>query len=100
MPVPSWRNSDWKSDRPANWNDLRAEADRRNPARICHQCGVPGGEALDHINGDRTDNRQENLDWIHDWRSVRAGVVPRNCHAFKTRAQRPSVHRHEKHPAL
>ncbi len=51
------------------------------------------------MNGDPEDHRQENLDWIHDWRSVRAGVSPINCHAIKTAGDRLTVNRVERHPA-
>jgi hypothetical protein len=95
-----WAGSDRRSSLPANWPTLRAEAARRNPSHVCWKCGVAGGEALDHKNGDPLDHRQENLDWIHDWRSVRAGIVERNCHQAKTRADRPSALRVEKHPSL
>jgi len=97
---PAWRNSDRRQSLPANWNELRAGADVRNPRHICHQCHRPGGEALDHKDGNRDNNDPANLDWIHDWRSVRAGVSPVNCHARKTAAQRLTAHRVERHPAL
>jgi hypothetical protein len=97
---PAWRNSRRRESLPANWPALRAEADRRNPLRVCHRCALPGGEALDHINGDPDDHRQENLDWIHDWRSVRDGRSAVNCHAGKTAAQRLTANRSEQHPAL
>lgn len=100
MGRPAWRNSDRRKLLPKNWPALRAEADRLNPLHICWKCGRPGGEALDHKNGDPLDNRQENLDWIHDWRSVKAGISERNCHTFKTAADRPTIHRVEQHPAL
>ncbi len=97
--------SGWASSRrrellPSNWEQLRADATLRNPAHVCWRCGRPGGEALDHKNGDPEDHRPENLDWIHDWRSVRAGRSEVNCHAKKTAGDRPSAHRVEKHPAL
>ena len=96
----AWDGSDRRKTLPSNWPALRAEA-RRNPEHICHMCGQPGGEALDHKNGDPLDHRQENLDWIHDWRSKRDGVSPVNCHQQKTRSDRPSLYRpKEKHPAL
>ena len=100
MGRPAWRNSDRRKLLPPNWPRLRAGADVRNPDRICWRCGQAGGEALDHKNGDPLDNRPENLDWIHDWRSVRAGRSPVNCHSLKTAADRLSAHRVEKHPAL
>lgn len=99
MTRPAWAGSDRRAALPPNWAELRAEADRLNPEHICHRCHRPGGEALDHVNGNRDDNRQENLDWIHDWRSVRAGIVERNCHSLKTRRDRPSLWRpKETHP--
>jgi hypothetical protein len=94
-----WQGSNRRMTLPKNWPALREEADRRNPRRTCWKCGQPGGEALDHKNGDPDDHRQENLDWIHDWRSVRAGVSPINCHAAKTAGDRLSPHRVERHPA-
>lgn len=97
---PAWEGSQRRKLLPANWPALRAEADLRNPGRVCWRCRLPGGEALDHKNGNPTDHRQENLDWIHDWRSVRDGRSPVNCHAVKTAADRLSPHRVEKHPAL
>lgn len=97
---PAWQNSNRRAALPANWPQLRAEAHRRNPEHVCWWCHRPGGEAVDHKNGDPEDHRQENLDWIHDWRSVKAGRSPRNCHAAKTAADRLSAHRVEQHPAL
>jgi 5-methylcytosine-specific restriction protein A len=97
----AWEGSDRRAHLPSNWLELREKAHLLNPRHICHACGQPGGEALDHKNGDRDDHRQENLDWIHDWRSVRAGVSPVNCHQRKTRRDRPSLWRpKEQHPAL
>lgn len=95
-----WEGSTRRQDLPANWPELRAAAGRRNPNRICHSCRRPGGEALDHVDGNRFNNELDNLDWIHDWRSVKAGVSAVNCHARKTAADRPSGRRVEQHPAL
>lgn len=100
MGRPAWATSDRRSTLPANWEQLRTAAGVRNPAHLCWKCGLPGAEALDHKNGDPLDHRLENLDWIHDWRSVKAGRVERNCHAQKTRDQQLSEHRTEQHPAL
>lgn len=97
---PAWSGSDRRKTLPKNWPTLRAEADRRNPEHVCWKCGRPGGEAVDHMNGNPQDHRQDNLDWIHDWRSVKAGRSPINCHAEKTASDRPSIHRIEQHPAL
>lgn len=100
MPRPAWSGSDRRSTLPANWPQLRADAHVRNPEHICWKCGRPGGEALDHKNGDPLDHRPDNLDWIHDWRSVREGRSAVNCHAQKTADDRPTAHRVERHPAL
>jgi hypothetical protein len=100
MGRPAWATSDRRSTLPPNWPALRAAAGLRNPDRVCWKCGLPGGEALDHKNGDPLDHRLANLDWIHDWRSVRDGRSPVNCHAQKTADDRPSIHRVEQHPAL
>ena len=89
-----WRGSTRRARLPSNWPELRAEADRLNPARICHVCGKPGGTQLDHKQpGD--DHSQANLDWIH-WKP---------CHSRKSSqegaAARPRLHRDpERHPAL
>lgn len=97
----AWEGSDRRKHLPSNWPALREQAHILNPRHLCHMCGRPGGEALDHKNGNRDDHRQENLDWVHDWRSVRAGASPVNCHQIKTRHDRPSLWRpKEQHPAL
>ena len=99
-----WQGSTRSSRLPANWAELRAEAARRNPRKVCHWCGLPGGDELDHkVPGD--DHRQENLDWIHGWRTVKNGTSKRNCHGEKSAAEgaaaRPSEKRPtEIHPAL
>lgn len=98
-----WEGSTRKQRLPADWRARRAEADRRNPRRICHWCGLPGGDDLDHKKpGD--DHSPDNLDWIHGARSVAEGVSQRNCHqekssqeghAARIRVSRPP----EQHPA-
>jgi hypothetical protein len=99
---------------PANWPALRAEAKRLNPARICHQCGEPGGTTLDHKErGDliclapaqHGPGCQCNLDWIHDRQDVKAGRSRINCHGRKTGAEgaaaRQRIEREpEPHPAF
>lgn len=95
-----WQGSTRRQDLPSNWPQLREDAHIRNPRHLCHACGLPGGEALDHKDGDRHNNHPDNLDWIHDWRSVKAGVSAVNCHGKKTAADRPSANRVETHPAL
>lgn len=100
MVRPAWHGSTRRQSLPANWPQLRRAAAVRNPDRVCWRCGRPGGEALDHMNGNPDDHRLENLDWIHDWRSVRDGRSPINCHAIKTAGDRLSPLRVEKHPAL
>lgn len=99
-----WEGSTRKDRLPPNWHVLRVEALRRNPSRVCHWCGLPGGNDLDHkIRGD--DHRQENLDWIHGRGDVLAGRSVRNCHGEKSGAEgaaaRPRLQRPDaEHPAL
>jgi 5-methylcytosine-specific restriction enzyme A len=106
-----WAGSDRRQRLPVNWDALKAEGRRRNPAQVCHWCGEPGGDEFDHkVRGD--DHSQENLDWIHGPRYVQAraaeGVAVPNCHGEKTaleaaaaRAARPKRNRPpEVHPAL
>jgi 5-methylcytosine-specific restriction enzyme A len=97
---PPWAGSDRRARLPANWDELRAEGERRNPQHICHWCGLPGGDEFDHVRrGD--DHRQENLDWIHGPRAVARDVVSRNCHAEKTAAEKTPLRRPaEPHPGL
>lgn len=91
---PAWAGSTRRTRLPADWPQRRADAARRNPQRICHWCGRPGGTELDHIvPGD--DHSPTNLDWIH----------ARPCHAVKSAregaAARPRLHRPpEDHPAF
>jgi hypothetical protein len=83
----AWSGSTRSSRLPADWERVKKpEARRRNPRQVCHWCGLPGGDELDHIvPGD--DHRQENLDWIHGRRAYLAGRSARNCHGEKTAAE-------------
>lgn len=93
---PGWRYSTRRGRLPADWPELKAAALERNPKRICHWCGLPGGGDLDHkVPGD--DHRLENLDWIHGRRQLEDGTSLRNCHGEKSGAEgaaaRPRLHR-------
>lgn len=94
---PAWRNSTRRSRLPANWPELREAVLARNPRRVCHLCGRPGGDTVDHIiPGD--DHRLVNLDWVHDDK-------PPHCHRAKSAregaAARPRLFRPpEPHPGL
>lgn len=111
---PAWEGSTRRERLPANWDELRAEALRLNPAQVCHWCGRPGGSDLDHKQ--RGDHQCQqpgahspqcicNLDWIHSRRDVLEGRSVRNCHGRKTGAEgaaaRQPLNRPEPtHPAL
>lgn len=95
-----WVGSTRRARLPKNWrSEIRPAAHARNPRHICHLCGEPGGDALDHIvivPGD--DHSLDNLDWVHD-------EVPPHCHRYKSSAEgnaaRPRLHRPpDVHPAL
>lgn len=96
-----WDGSTRRSRLPKNWRtEIRPAAHKRNPRHICHLCGQPGGDALDHIApGD--DHSLDNLDWVHQ------DVEP-YCHRKKSAAEgnaakKQRLHRHrppEVHPAL
>lgn len=96
-----WVNSTRRSRLPANWrSEIRPAAHKRNPLHICHLCGRPGGDYLDHIvPGD--DHSLDNLDWVHD-------AVEPHCHRAKSSAEGHAAkaamrRRHrppEVHPAL
>jgi 5-methylcytosine-specific restriction protein A len=75
LKVP-WAGSTRRERRPANWPDLKRQALVRNPRRLCHLCGEPDGDALDHL--DRTaGDGIENLDWAHEQN-------PPHCHRYKS----------------
>jgi 5-methylcytosine-specific restriction protein A len=104
---PGWRQSSRRERLPSNWPQLRVEALRRNPRKLCHWCRRPGGDELDHIiPGD--DHSLGNLDWIHGRRAYAAGLSVQNCHGVKSAAEgaaarsaRPQRNRPpEIHPAL
>jgi 5-methylcytosine-specific restriction protein A len=92
-----WKGSTRRERLPANWEQLRRQAHRRNPRHICHLCGAPGGDALDHKKrGD--DHSPANLDWAHD-------SVPPHCHRVKSAREggqsfTPLRRPPEPHPAL
>jgi 5-methylcytosine-specific restriction protein A len=94
-----WRGSDRSSRLPPDWAAKRAEAHRLNPRHVCHLCGQPGGDQLDHIvAGD--DHRQENLDWAHTnvWPHCHRGKssAEGNAARWRVRQRRPA----ERHPGL
>ncbi|GES27927.1 HNH endonuclease [Streptomyces angustmyceticus] len=96
-----WQGSSRWRRLPANWrSELRPAAHARNPEHICHLCGRPGGDYLDHKNpGD--DHSLDNLDWAHD-------RVPPHCHRYKSSAEGHAAKRKmpgrkrppEQHPGL
>ncbi|EPD94595.1 hypothetical protein HMPREF1486_03148 [Streptomyces sp. HPH0547] len=96
-----WKGSRRRSRLPSNWrSEIRPAAHARNPDHICHLCGRPGGDYLDHKTpGD--DHSPENLDWAHD------RVWP-HCHRFKSSAEGNAAPRNkpgrrrppEQHPGL
>ena len=111
---PAWEGSNRRERLPDNWDELRAEALRINPERICHWCGRPGGSDLDHKQrGDHICQQpgihmpgcQCNLDWIHNRRDFEQGRSKTNCHGRKTGAEgaaarQPLNRPAEVHPAL
>jgi hypothetical protein len=101
---PAWRNSTRRERLPVDWPALRAAARERDPQRICHWCGEPGGDELDHkVAGDN--HSLDNLAWIHGRRAYAAGRSKKNCHGEKSAAEgaaaRPRLHRKpDVHPAF
>lgn len=95
--MPGWEGSTRKARLPKNWPELRKLADQRNPRHVCHLCGAPGGDALDHkVRGD--DHSLSNLDWAHD-------AAPPHCHRTKSAREggqsfTPLRRPPEPHPAL
>lgn len=111
---PAWQGSTRRERLPGNWQELRSEGKRLNPARVCHWCGGSGGTTLDHkIPGDAVCQKprehpqpcQCNLDWIHDRQDVKAGRATVNCHGRKTGAEGAAARQRidrkpERHPAF
>lgn len=94
-----WAGSSRRSRLPRNWEQLKAAKHRQNPSHVCHLCGKPGGDQLDHIvRGD--DHSLANLDWAH------TNVEPW-CHRYKSSREgndakkRVSIKRpKEQHPGM
>lgn len=106
---PAWQGSDRRTRLPSNWGELRAEADRLNPERVCHWCGAPGGSDLDHKQpgdhlcqqpGVHSPRCQCNLDWIHSRVDYVAGRARKNCHGQKTGAEGAAARRAMRRPVL
>lgn len=72
----AWEGSDRKSRLPAHWAKVIVPRVMRTHAGICHVCGEPGSDAVDHVaHGD--DHSDANLRPIHQ------DVHP-YCHRFKS----------------
>lgn len=70
-----WKDSDRRVRLPKEWHAQRARI-LRDHARMCHLCGMPGADAVDHvIAGD--DHSDANL------RPVHQNVAP-YCHRTKS----------------
>jgi 5-methylcytosine-specific restriction enzyme A len=73
--LPAWNNSTRKQRLPSDWNTRRQIILRRDK-NICHVCGDPGADGVDHIiAGD--DHSLKNLAPIHD-------RTPPFCHKYKS----------------
>lgn len=73
-----WAGSTRGSRLPPQWRDLRAKILRRDQ-RICHICGGPGADAVDHLQaGD--DHSPSNLAAVHQ-------DIPPYCHRRKSSAE-------------
>ena len=79
----SWRGSTRKARLPKDWKQRRARVFAEY-GRICHVCGEPGADEVDHVKrGD--DHSLENLRPIHGWRT------PQGCHKYKTARESAEV---------
>lgn len=92
-----WQGSDRKARLPADWQTRIVPAVFARDGDICHWCGQPGADEVDHKRrGD--DHRLVNLAPIHGWRT------PQRCHARKSAlegvAARRTTRPPEPHPAL
>jgi hypothetical protein len=111
---PAWEGSTRRERLPANWPQLREQADADNPEHICHWCGRPGGSDLDHVRrGDDVCQHPDrhspgcicNLGWIHNRQDYLEGRSAKNCHGQKTGAEgaaarQPLNRPDDVHPAL
>lgn len=72
----AWEGSDRNTRLPADWRTHRAPHVMRTHAGICHLCGDPGSDVVDHIHpGD--DHSYANLAPVHQ-------DVPPYCHRYKS----------------
>jgi 5-methylcytosine-specific restriction protein A len=75
---PPWAGSTRRARLPKEWHAQRQRILRIH-GRICHLCGGPGADAVDHVRpGD--DHSDENLRPVHD-------KVPPHCHRAKSSAE-------------
>lgn len=78
MASGQWEGSDRRIRLPKEWHAQRQRI-LRNHGRICHVCGGPGADTVDHVKpGD--DHSDENLRPIHD-------RVPPHCHRSKSSSE-------------
>lgn len=75
MASGQWAGSDRRARLPREWHAQRQRV-LRNHGRICHVCGGPGADAVDHVTvGDN--HNEANLRPIHE-------KVPPYCHREKS----------------
>jgi 5-methylcytosine-specific restriction protein A len=79
MPSGRWAGSTRAARLPANWATQIVPRILDRDGTICHRCGQPGADAVDHIRpGD--DHSDANLGAIHQ-------DVPPYCHRAKSAAE-------------
>lgn len=72
----SWKTSGRRARLPAGWSSTIVPRILRRDGGLCHLCGAPGADAVDHMEpGD--DHSDANLAAVHH-------DVPPHCHRRKT----------------
>ena len=90
-----WEGSTRRGRLPSGWATIIGPRILARDCSICHLCGQPGADTVDHKNrGD--DHRDENLGAVHD-------RMPPHCHRYKSsregNAARAARQGRGKHPA-
>jgi 5-methylcytosine-specific restriction protein A len=102
MPNGQWVNSDRASELPPDWATRKRAEAFRVYGDICHVCGLPGANEIDHV-------QPGNDHSIENTKPVHGRGTAQNCHQRKSsaeggraaQARRPKRQRDpEPHPGL
>lgn len=80
MPNGQWAGSNRAQRLPNDWAERRAEVFRLF-GDICHECGLPGANEVDHLQAG------DNHDVAANLRPIHGKGTPQNCHQRKSSAE-------------